>query len=368
MSTLTDTDARLRSLDFLRGLAVLMVVGFHCAIYAPSGEALADALFGFGKLGVQLFFLVSALTMCRMWEQRQDENHRTFKFYIRRFMRIAPMFWLAIAFYVAIEGVGPSVWAPFGMTSTDIALTALFLHNFSLHAINNVVPGGWSIAVEMMFYAIFPLLISRVGSNRRIYLLLAGILIFSYHLLIRDWLSQALLAGPFASHPGEEEAFAYFSFLNQSPIFLIGCFIHFALRDGIAKIEMQIICELAIAATLLSQPFPIICFGLSAFTFFIMRIGASFPAVERFGVNSYAIYLVHFIVIQGIALEFPVESGLGNLLIRVALTASISLILARILHHTIERPVAKLTRRITSALDRRKKTSSAMKQLHEANA
>ena len=41
----------------------------------------------------------------------------------------------------------------------DVLLTFFFLHSSSVTAYNSVVPGGWSIAVEMQFNLPFPLLI-----------------------------------------------------------------------------------------------------------------------------------------------------------------------------------------------------------------
>jgi len=58
------------------------------------------------------------------------------------------MFWLAIPFFLLLTGKGAPAW--------EVATTALFVHGFHPQTINSVVPGGWSIAVEMTFYAVFP--------------------------------------------------------------------------------------------------------------------------------------------------------------------------------------------------------------------
>jgi peptidoglycan/LPS O-acetylase OafA/YrhL len=42
--------------------------------------------------------------------------------------------------------------------------TALFVHGFHPQSINSVAPGGWSIAIEMTFYAVFPLLARFITS------------------------------------------------------------------------------------------------------------------------------------------------------------------------------------------------------------
>jgi exopolysaccharide production protein ExoZ len=59
-----------------------------------------DFVFSSGWVGVNVFYFVSAMTMCLMWTQRETESHPTRKFYIRRFLRIAPLFWLAIPLYL----------------------------------------------------------------------------------------------------------------------------------------------------------------------------------------------------------------------------------------------------------------------------
>jgi peptidoglycan/LPS O-acetylase OafA/YrhL len=109
-------------------------------------------VFGSGWVGVNVFYFVSAMTMCLMWTQRAGETNPVRKFYIRRSLRIAPLFWLAIPLYLAVNGTGPSPTAPNGIGPVQVILTATFLHGFWPDSINSVVPGDWSIAAEMMFF------------------------------------------------------------------------------------------------------------------------------------------------------------------------------------------------------------------------
>lgn len=166
--------ARLRTFDFLRGLAMLGVIVVHTSGSFPSQINAIDFLAGLGRFGVQLFYFISALTMCYMWKQREGENNPVKNFYIRRFFRIAPLFWIAIPVYLLINGYEKNYWAPEGINNLQIFLTATFLHGFWPNSINSVVPGGWSIAVEMTFYALFPFFILNI-KRRSVYLLLAFI-------------------------------------------------------------------------------------------------------------------------------------------------------------------------------------------------
>src|SRR5262249_2124995 len=134
---------------------------------------------------------------------------------------IAPMFWLAILFFLLVNGTGASFWAPDGIHTWQIIATALFIHGFHPESINSVVPGGWSIAVEMTFYAVFPLLARLVRSWQSA---VAGV-VLSFAL--------AAMTRPFAASwlPDEDrvlvENYAFLWFPNQLPFFMLGIALYF---------------------------------------------------------------------------------------------------------------------------------------------
>jgi len=143
---------RNQSLDLLRGVAILLVVLVHCQ-EESTGVVPGLTWFAkeFGGLGVQLFFIVSGYTMMLTFGDRVDLNAAR-SFYLRRFFRIAPLFWVAIVFYLLVtRGRGITNFAPDGVSVSDVLLTFFFLHSSSVTAYNSVVPGGWSIAVGMEF-------------------------------------------------------------------------------------------------------------------------------------------------------------------------------------------------------------------------
>jgi peptidoglycan/LPS O-acetylase OafA/YrhL len=152
-------------IDSLRGLAIILVITVHVGVYYPLTNQTLQIIINQGARGVQLFFVVSAFTLVTSWNQRKDGAA---SFYIRRFCRIAPMFWLAIAFFVLLNGLTPRHDAPAGLSGWHVALTALFMHGWLPETINSVVPGGWSIAVEMTFYIFFPVIVKYCKNVRTI--------------------------------------------------------------------------------------------------------------------------------------------------------------------------------------------------------
>ena len=90
-------------IDSLRGIAILLVILVHIAtvlgfMYYPQfNEHPIFAKFVHnGMYGVLLFFILSAFTLIMSHYNRIGEPHSTRSFIIRRFFRIAPMYYLAI--------------------------------------------------------------------------------------------------------------------------------------------------------------------------------------------------------------------------------------------------------------------------------
>jgi len=186
--------AHLKFIDASRGVAFLGVLSVHVS-YAV-GPFPRRALFLHGGLGVTLFFIVSAYTLCHSHFRRQGKDpHPLRAFYVRRLARIAPMYWLAILLYALGPQLLPAPWlndfAPEGHRPADYVANVLFLHGWRPNALNSVVPGGWSIAVEMMFYAAFPLLLRWASDARRAALALLGALALR-QLATSDWLVAGL--------------------------------------------------------------------------------------------------------------------------------------------------------------------------------
>ena len=137
---------KLKYIDALRGLAILGVVVVNTASYGHSKyPELIQALINQGERGVQLFFVVSAFTLFLSYHHRLDQGTTaTRNFFLRRFFRIAPLYYLAILYFLWQDGFGPRYWLgdePF-VTPWNILSNFLFMHGIHPSWITSVVPGG----------------------------------------------------------------------------------------------------------------------------------------------------------------------------------------------------------------------------------
>lgn len=146
---------RIPELDGLRGLAALFVLFGHF----PWIEHLTfirrtATWFDSGSLGVDIFFALSGFLITRIILNDKANDTFTFStFYLRRALRIFPIY------YLAIIAVG------FLMTWRQSGWLALYLGNFAFafdpapHPMRHT----WSLAVEEHFYLVWPFLLAKLS-------------------------------------------------------------------------------------------------------------------------------------------------------------------------------------------------------------
>ncbi len=152
-----------------------------------------------GKLGVVLFFVLSGflITYLLLSEEKSFDDISIKKFYMRRILRIWPLYFLIIilAFFV-LPYINLFTLNGFGINSihADLAiklvLYALFLPNIVLSMLG-VIPYAshtWSIGTEEQFYLVWPVFMKYLKKNR---ILLMFIIIVTY-LLFRLFLANPL--------------------------------------------------------------------------------------------------------------------------------------------------------------------------------
>ena len=100
------------------------------------------------------------------------------------------MFWIAILFYLGVNGFRHLYGDPQEITAWRILATVFFIHGWSPQTINNVVPGGWTIAIEMNFYLLLPFLYQKIKSLNKAIFFFFATLTFSFlaNALFGKWL------------------------------------------------------------------------------------------------------------------------------------------------------------------------------------
>lgn len=365
------------SIDIMRGIAILMVILVHTA-QGINGLTILKNISAYGQMGVQLFFIASAFTLCYSLDVGRSKEP-LLNFYIRRYFRIAPGYYVGIIIYLLID----TIYKYVNTTSVlggnynpiNILVNMLFLHGIFPPANNNVVPGGWSIGTEMLFYLIFPALFG-------IYRFLNKKIQYSYIAVPFIVLSLSLLAqGVFYFLTGRSSyflnnGFVYYSILSQLPVFCLGVSTYFAFKEGLLKkislrVSLFIFISLSIVSAylmvrgteifvLINTLTPFIS-GLSfVFLFVVLQYGKNVQSafLEKIGVLSYSCYLLHFIF--AVALTRLLLDNLSffqadvTLIIFYLLSVGLTYFSAKAFHVYIEQNGIRLGKRIISSLNKRK--------------
>jgi peptidoglycan/LPS O-acetylase OafA/YrhL len=314
-------------IDILRGMAILGVVAVHCSQNVRDLNIIVDWIFNYGQTGVQLFFIASAITLCLSSAQR-SENSLKF-FYIRRFFRIAPLFYLAILFYflwrVFKEYVKLGVVViPDQYSIHGVIGTVFFIHGFDPKNFNYVVPGGWSIATEMSFYAVFPILFFIQSKYQSSNFVIFSILVFTMCLLTKNFLiyhvQEVLFERGFVKNFVLTYDFLDASILSQIIIFLIGIVSYQYIYTGhkgsnhkkkitlLAILVMIASCILLNSQSYIRTPFTgLIYVALLGIVFGLLSIRLSMVKeftgpisniIIELGKVSFSMYIIHFFIID----------------------------------------------------------------------
>ena len=297
---------RNQSLDLLRGAAILLVLLVHCAQATTSIVPYLNSFaIQYGELGVQLFFIVSGYTMMLTFGESVDLAAAR-SFYVRRVFRIVPLFWVAIFFYLATtKGEGVKLWAPEGISTSDVLLTFFLLHWSSATAFNSVVPGGWSIAVEMQFYLLFPLIIylfRRRNGPIFLYTLIALASAVEQFAAPRYLIPQMAASLPH-NQAYLADAFFYCWLPRQSVCFGFGILLY----ECIEHRKRPTLGILFLTGACLSSSWGAQIVILFAISFAILALNVTMSSMTLLGRNSYAIYLIHFALVSAIATLFSID-------------------------------------------------------------
>jgi peptidoglycan/LPS O-acetylase OafA/YrhL len=218
------------AIDALRGYAIILVLLSHTLIHIPDLVWPAKRLLMIGVYGVQLFFVASALTLMISWaKDRGSFIQKSSRFFVRRFFRIAPLYYLAVPSYIIIFQVD------FFSLNFSTLFATLFFYNAWIPGFTYPqngwapVPGGWSISVEFAFYLIFPFLMLLVRKMAYAALLFALSVFVMVLMRYFSWHAEI------GNEPENISLFLYYSPFNQISVFSLGVLLYWSIKNEVIQ-------------------------------------------------------------------------------------------------------------------------------------
>jgi len=160
------------ALDGVRGAAIIAVLLYHFAAVSYAGKGRMLALVGMGInatwVGVDLFFVLSGFLITGILLDTAGDAQYFRKFYLRRALRIFPLYFGVIFVLLAATALLHLRW------NGTIPYLLLYGQNFIFE---RLIIGGdtqihlmhtWSLAVEEQFYLVWPMVVLLAGTRRRL--------------------------------------------------------------------------------------------------------------------------------------------------------------------------------------------------------
>jgi peptidoglycan/LPS O-acetylase OafA/YrhL len=339
------------SLDGLRALAILPVVWHHATPFPLPG------IWGKGPAGVDLFFCISGflITTLLLREKARTGSNALGAFYLRRALRILPLYYAVLLAYVAYAWSLPAAMPQRAHFFHTLPLYASFTANwFADFGVSHPIlfAFAWSLCIEEQFYAFWPWIV-RWCSARAALMAMCALLVVDY------WAERSALGGygrrivtSFATPIGlgallalllrERRAFdALFRVLGKAWSAPLALFAVFALLLWPAAPLLVFQASLAalVGSTVVSEHH-----GLS----WLLRL----RALSYVGAVSYGLYLLNSTAIAVIRRAFPAHASAAGFVFFASLP--LALVFAALSHRYFEAPFLRLRERLASSALRAK--------------
>ncbi|WP_427875209.1 acyltransferase family protein [Flavobacterium sp. MMS24-S5] len=307
---MVDSD-KYKWVNALRGYAILLVILIHSSQSFIVSD-FVQKICSTGDLGVQLFFILSSFTLFNSYSKRIliEKEFTNRNFFIRRFFRIAPYYYLAGIVYVFYK----SVIKHNEINIENLIANYTFTNGIYLPGINDIPPGGWSIGIEMLFYLLVPVLFKYFNSLKKAILLLIISMLVSViinHYFVEN--TMFFLNSIFGSF---NKWALYFWLPNQLPVFILGIVLYhvnknivFSFKSGQKMIVTSLLLYLGFCFFKFDEEYAYyfikreyICaaifllFAIGTYTTNMKFLVNDF--IQKIGVVSFSMYLNHFLIIS----------------------------------------------------------------------
>jgi peptidoglycan/LPS O-acetylase OafA/YrhL len=379
----------LDGIRFLCFLSVFLFHSFHTDYpYILESEVyglVKRGIFGNGNLGVNFFFVLSGflITYLLIKEKEATGTINIRNFYIRRILRIWPLFFLCVFFGFYIFPLLKSHFNQQPNETANIIYYLTFTNNFDFIKSGppdaSVLGALWSIAIEEQFYLVWPILLYIVPLRYYSYLFLSILFFTLFFRALND--SQIMHQYHTLSCIGDMAIGAWGAFIVQSIkwknyfininriqiIVLYSLFVFiFFFRDDFfySHYFVRIIERSLIAFVIL---FIILEQNYSKNSFFKL---SSFKNISKLGVISYGLYCLHFIgilITTTIFSKLKLNTTIGNVLFfETSVALAITILISIISYRIIEKPFLKFkTKYVIVGKEEEDATSSPSSSLQQ---
>jgi peptidoglycan/LPS O-acetylase OafA/YrhL len=345
---------RIEALDWLRGLMAISIMVYHLTGWLFLTLDSSGLLGRFGIYGVSVFFVLSGLSMAIVYSNYIKDIRTSLFFYIRRAFRIWPLLWVCIALAVIptmIKG------EPISLLIIIANLTTTF--GF-IKPEAYILAGAWSIGNEMVYYALTPLII--LFFNKKV---IYGNLITLCSLLVALTFSFILL--------NDNKILAtqwklYIHPFNNLFLYLAGIAIYYNLKN--VPIRPRINASIFLISLLFFLFYPTIGdqivivtgFNRVLFLLFSILLVISFykfdlyhfvPKIvgiplEKFGIATYGVYLLHPLVLLYVGAIFRKLSMDNNYIIFASVCVT-TIAMALLSYNAYEKKLMAIGKKITKS-------------------
>lgn len=339
-----NTLSRYIYIDILRGVAILLVLGLHARHFFSPYEN-TPSFVEYGMYGVQLFFILSALSL--LISLKNNDSPSWSMFWIRRVFRVAPMYLVGVCAFgiLYISGVKFWLFLHERINLTDVVSNLFMVHGLFPTSVNMLIPGGWSLGAEVMFYAVFPLIWFVV---HKVKYKTSGVwVIFAISLLMSFVFRNMYI--PQAQGLREYE-YGYFSLFSQLPVFILGYVVYQYLfvEKRLETILLLMCISTAVILPTQNDIHSFVQFHVaiaSLFSLCVIWIHAKRTYIEKIfyhlsyiGTISYSMYISNMLCLYVLRDVFKIREFIDNYFILYLLLCLVTISVSTVLYHTIENP------------------------------
>ena len=334
--------------DSFKGIAMCAVVFGHVSgRYELS--ALIHKFTSAGARGVQLFLIISALLAFISYNSFKGDKRR---WLIKKFIRIAPLFYFSLLLYLLIEGMGPryGLGSLKGISATNIISNLIFLNGLNPYWINSTIGVNWYIADLALFWFITPLLAKKINTLKKAMLFIVGSFFFGNVLSYGLTLFNPLTVNDYYLWKN----YMFFWLPNQLSILAFGILLYIIIKNNLIKKNDSLSSSILLIGGIGIIIGATLGNNIIISNIFIYGIGFRFMILsqeiktnsfivnklfDKIGNKSYGIYLLHMLILH--AYEKLINIGRYPyiwLFIEFVIIMLISYLLAYLANRYIERP------------------------------